>query len=182
MSTKIVLTGLIAAVAALPGLCVSQGEANPAGGYGEEQGKEGVSEDFDRAPVQCISMRQIEGTQIVDDQTILFYRRGGRVYMNLLEQECPTLLQNKLFSYRVTSGTRAARLCDFNAITVVDHLTQQLTYTCRLGMFHPIDEAQAEDLLSAPAPAYDSGSVVMEPVDGLTPIAVPDGVERITTQ
>jgi hypothetical protein len=128
-------------------------------GSAEEQ------DNFDRTPVNCVSMRRIEGTQIVDDQSILFYGRDGQIFLNILEATCPTLKQNKLFRYKLTSGTRTARLCDFNAITVVDGATNTLSYNCRLGMFHPIHESEAEDLLAAPAPAYDAGNVVLEPID-----------------
>lgn len=106
-----------------------------------------AEEHSDRTPVDCVSMRQIENTHVVDDRTILFYRRGGRIYMNLLESDCPTLRDNALFRYRVRSAVRTARLCDSDSITVVDRLTSSLTYNCRLGEFHPIDEARANELL-----------------------------------
>jgi hypothetical protein len=109
-------------------------------------------EDVDRTPVRCISMRQVESTRVVDDQTILFYRRGGIVYMNVLEQNCPTLERNRLFRYRINRGALSARLCDSDSITVVDRNTSSLTYHCRLGQFHPIDVSRAEELLLAPSP------------------------------
>jgi hypothetical protein len=132
---------------------------------GAAQVSDAGEEEFDRTPVQCISMRQIEGTQIVDDQNILFYRRGGRIYLNELETRCPTLKRNKLFRYRLTSGTRTANLCDFHSITVVDGLTGTLSHTCRLGMFHPISATQAEGLLVAPDAAPGAGTAVLEPIE-----------------
>jgi len=121
-----------------------------------EQGEE----TFDRTPVDCISMSQIANTEIVDDRTILFYRRGGRIYMNLLETQCPTLKSNNIFRYRVLSGVRSARLCDYHAITVVDRLTNSLTHNCRLGPFHPIDQARADELLR-----IGPGVTTTEPVE-----------------
>lgn len=116
----------------------------------------------DRAPLRCISMRQIESTHVVDDQTILFYRRGGLVYMNVLDRSCPTLERNRLFRYRVNRGALSARVCDSDSITVVDLDTGSLTYHCRLGQFHPIELGRAEELLAAPR---RDDSVEIEPVE-----------------
>ena len=130
----------------------------------QRPGREEVAEDdieFDREPQSCVSMSRIDRTEIVDDQTILFFQRGGRVYMNLLETNCPTLRSNGVFRYRISSGALTARLCDFHAITVMDRLSDSPTYNCKLGMFHPLLEDEAEQMLSPMTPS----PVRMEPVE-----------------
>lgn len=118
---------------------------------------------IDRTPQSCIAMSRIRRTEVLDDRTVLFVSRTGSGYVNLLETNCPTLKLNGLFRYRVNSGIRTARLCDSQAITVIDRLTNGLTYNCRLGPFHPVSEEQVQVLLNPQIGA----------TDGLTPIEVP---------
>ena len=114
----------------------------------------------DRTPVSCVAMSRIERTLVLNDRAILFVGRGDRAYVNLLEADCPTLKTNGLFRYRIDSGIRTARLCSTQAITVIDRLTNTLSYTCRLGRFHPVTKILAEMLLD-PTRTY---SVEMEPI------------------
>ena len=118
---------------------------------------------IDRTPRSCISMSRIRHTEVIDDRTVLFISRSGSGYVNLLETNCPTLKMNGLFRYRVNSGIRTARLCDSQAITVIDRLTNGLTHNCRLGSFHPVSEEQVQLILNPQVRATVE----------LTPIEVP---------
>lgn len=125
----------------------------------EETGGDDV---IDREPLRCVPMGQIQSADAVNDRAVLFYRRGGRIYVNILEQECPGLQRSNLFTYRVRGGARVARLCDTDSITVIDKLTNSAALTCRLGVFHPISDFQAEEILfSGRVP----GNIAVDPVE-----------------
>jgi hypothetical protein len=105
-------------------------------------------ESLDRTPQDCISTSRIRETDVIDDRTILFRMRGGDVYSNILDRECPGLGRNKRFMHE----TRGGRLCDIDTITVLEQWTGRLSegFTCRLGKFHPITQIEAEDLELGP--------------------------------
>ncbi len=42
-------------------------------------------------PKDCISLTQLDRTDIIDDRNILFYMRGKEVYLNQLPHRCPGL-------------------------------------------------------------------------------------------
>ncbi len=95
----------------------------------------------------CISLNRIDHTRVVDDQSILFYMRGGDVYLNRLPHRCPGLRWEEAFMYRTSIG----RLCDLDIITVLDNMGFGYSpgASCGLGMFYPISEVTAQELLQA---------------------------------
>ena len=101
----------------------------------------------DEAPEEggerCVNMRTVSRTVIIDDQTILFYMRGGLIYRNYLPRRCSGLAREKRFSY----STTISRLCDIDTITVLYNQGMGLSSgaSCGLGKFYAIsrDEAQA---------------------------------------
>ena len=103
---------------------------------------------FDRTPRDCVLTRNIARTDIVDDQTILFYMRGKDVaYRNYLPKKCPGLKRADRFSYQVTAG----RLCSVDLITVLELGVMpgrpfERGFTCRLGDFHPLSPEDIESL------------------------------------
>lgn len=99
---------------------------------------------LDRTPADCVMVSRIRRTRIVDDKTILFYMRGGRVYQNILERECPRLEREGRFMYEI----RGYRLCDIDTISVLDRIGVGFGrgFTCRLGEFHPISTEEAEEI------------------------------------
>ena len=96
-------------------------------------------------PQRCIQLSRINNTEVVDEKTIAFYLRGGRIYLNQLRRECRGLSDSKPFSYRTSTG----RLCSVDSITVLENYGFGLTpgASCGLGMFVPIDEDSLAILL-----------------------------------
>jgi hypothetical protein len=99
---------------------------------------------FDRTPRDCLIVSQIDGTEAVDDQTIIFRMRGNRVYRNTLPRACPGLLRENRIAYE----TRSSQLCSIDMITVLEDFGVGLRpgFTCRLGEFVPMSPADVEEL------------------------------------
>ena len=95
-------------------------------------------------PRDCIDLRGIERTRAPDEDTILFYMRGGDVYRNDLPASCPDLDFDERFMYRVSLN----RLCDSDVITVIDDVGFGFMggASCGLGKFRQVSEEEAEDL------------------------------------
>lgn len=89
-------------------------------------------------PVRCIQTTRIDRTEVIDDQTVVFYMRGRRIYVNHLDRACPGLDSGRPFSYRTTNS----RLCSVDTITVLEQSAFGLIpgFTCGLGQFEPADE------------------------------------------
>ena len=100
----------------------------------------------DNETQSCINLREVDRTRVPNENTILFYLRGGDVYRNNLPSRCPNLDFDERFMYRVTGN----RLCDTDVITVVEDLGFGVLSgaTCGLGPFQPITEEEAESLVS----------------------------------
>lgn len=58
----------------------------------------------------CISLTQIQRSEVVDDETILFHMRNGRIKEATLAFGCPSLKFYDSFSYRVYSNRLCARV------------------------------------------------------------------------
>jgi hypothetical protein len=99
---------------------------------------------FDRTPEDCIIVSRIDETDAIDDQNIIFRMRGNRVYRNTLPRKCPGLARENRIAYQTT----ASRLCSIDTITVLEDLGVGFRpgFTCRLGEFVPLSEAEVEDL------------------------------------
>lgn len=104
-----------------------------------------AEDEFDRTPINCLSVSRIRNTDIIDDRTILFFLRGNKeTYRAYLPRECPGLERNDRFAYEARNG----KLCDVDVITVLEQIGVSLTptFTCRLGKFIPITAEEAQDL------------------------------------
>jgi hypothetical protein len=106
---------------------------------GQQAGAQGP-EDM----VNCVSLSQVDRTEVIDDTTILFYMRGNRIYRNVLPHRCPGLNREQAFMYRVTTS----QLCNVDVITVLDRIGAGFMpgASCGLGKFQPISEAAVEEL------------------------------------
>src|SRR5688572_23628518 len=54
---------------------------------------------FDRTPQDCIVTTNIDETDAIDDQNIIFRMNGRRAYRNHLPRRCPGLERENRFSY-----------------------------------------------------------------------------------
>ena len=99
---------------------------------------------FDRTPENCVTVQRIDQTDAIDDQTIIFRMRGDRVYRNTLPNKCPGLQREN----RIAWETHTSRLCNVDTITVLEDFGIGLRpgFTCRLGQFVPLSEAEVEDI------------------------------------
>lgn len=88
--------------------------------------------------VNCIYLRNIRGTQVIDDKTIDFHMVGNKVFRNTLPNRCPQLGFQRAFAYQ----TSISQLCSVDLITViVQGGGPMMGATCGLGKFTPIEPA-----------------------------------------
>jgi len=108
-----------------------------------QRGDGARGDDADEAR-DCINLREIDRTRAPDEDTILFFMRGGEVYRNDLPNRCPDLDFDERFMYRVSLN----RLCDSDVITEIDDVGFGFMAgaSCGLGKFRPVSEEEAEDL------------------------------------
>lgn len=92
----------------------------------------------DRSPKLCLSIGRFRNTAVVDDQTILFFRRQD-VWLNVLRRACPGLKPGSIFAYQVHG--RVSRLCGGDLIFPAPG-----GIVCTLGKFYVITPAQARAL------------------------------------
>lgn len=95
-------------------------------------------------PERCIALNRLDRTEVIDDRTIVFHMRDGSLYLNHLDRECPGLKREERFMYSPTGN----RLCSIDTVTVLEQWAFGLTrgFTCSLGDFHPISEADLAEL------------------------------------
>ena len=93
---------------------------------------------------RCINLNRIDRTEIVNDRTIVFYLRGGEIYVNRLPHRCPGLRSRDTFMYKNTTNS----LCSVDTIRVMDSIggTLRPGVGCGLGEFHPVSEITVEQL------------------------------------
>ena len=89
-------------------------------------------------PEQCVSLSRIDHTDVIDDQNILFYMHGKKIYRNYLPYPCSGLRSRDTFMYR----TSLNQLCNVDIITVLDNLGFGFSplNSCGLGLFYPVSK------------------------------------------
>lgn len=98
----------------------------------DEYSKTGESEN-------CVHIRNIRSTRVLDDRHILFFMTGGKTYVNKLPNRCSRLGFERSFSYSVSGS----QLCNVDIITVIDDGTRGIS--CGLGMFEELEKKEKED-------------------------------------
>ncbi len=103
------------------------------------------AKDAGNANRDCLGLREIERTDVVDNDTVLFYLHDGDVYRNDLPYACPELKSEDRFLYRVPQD----QLCHIDTITVLrdEGFGFREGASCSLGVFKPIDPDAAARLL-----------------------------------
>ena len=97
---------------------------------------------------ECIQVRRIRRTEVLDDRTIAFRLQGSPVYLNILAKECPGLARQNRFTYRTT----VSALCRMDSIAVLfdDGVGGMRTGPgCALGPFHLISREDLKALKEA---------------------------------
>lgn len=89
-------------------------------------------------PINCVNLRSIRSTHVVDDKTIDFKMAGGKTYRNDLGSKCPSLGFEERFSYR----TSLSQLCNVDIIRVLHDYGGRLEEGagCGLGKFQQIEK------------------------------------------
>jgi hypothetical protein len=102
---------------------------------------------------KCINARILKRTDVVDDQHILFYMPGSKVYLNILPSLCKGLSRERRFSYTTLNRS----LCRFDSIRVLSDFGGALQQgrSCRLGYFHLTSKEEidaAQERMNEPPP------------------------------
>lgn len=104
-------------------------------------------EERDMDAVQCVRIASIDQIDIADEGTLIFRMRGDEVYRNELPHHCPGLRRDDTLMYRSSVG----QLCNVDIITILNDWGFGFApgASCGLGMFHPITEEIADELMQA---------------------------------
>ncbi len=79
----------------------------------------------------CIRVRSINHTRVIDDYNIFFIMNGKKAYLNTMKHRCSRLGFEKSFSYKV----QTSQLCNVDIITVFDSSGGIQGPSCGLGKF-----------------------------------------------
>jgi hypothetical protein len=122
-------------------VCTTSGSASLA------QENAAPPEERDLDAEHCVRINDIDDIAIVDSDTLIFRMRGDTVYRNDLPHRCPGLRRNDTLMYRSSVG----RLCSVDMVTVLEDWGFGFApgASCGLGMFHPITEQIADEMLRA---------------------------------
>jgi hypothetical protein len=82
----------------------------------------------------CLNVRDIQRTEAVDDQTILFHMRGGKIWRNTLKAACP-MLKVSPFTEVLNSGELVCANQQFIRLALTGN-------QCVLGDFTPVAPAR----------------------------------------
>jgi hypothetical protein len=124
--------------------CIVLLAATLSAGAGAQDGKDGDDDEATVAKV-CIDQHLIRRTRIIGDRNIAFILKNDTIYNNQLPRQCPSLQRNSLVNYAVASR----QLCaggQFQVLWQTGLGNYTPAFTCQLGAFVPITEAELEDL------------------------------------
>ncbi len=87
-------------------------------------------------PKKCLSLHAINTMKVIDENNILFYVRGQKLYQNTLPRKCSGLRPGSVISYEVYMG----RLCSNDLISVMDKFGDRFSPSnkCSIGKFEQI--------------------------------------------
>ena len=90
-------------------------------------------------PVDCLNLRDIRSTRIIDRTAILYETAGGTIYVNKPEGGAYSLDK---FDVLVTD-TRSSRLCDLDIVRLYDTAARMQIGFVNLGEFVPYRKAKS---------------------------------------
>lgn len=119
-------------------------------------GGRAAADTDDEAPAakSCLYEGDLRRTTVLDDRTILFTTRDGQTYSNSLPQQCPMMRGNSILNYEVEHR----RICSGSMFQVLVDYGFGLTpgVVCALGIFVPISEDEASDLIARSKQSSDN--------------------------
>lgn len=95
----------------------------------------------------CIDLGWLDQSEVIDDQTILFHMKGGKIYENKLPYRCSGLKFEGGFSF----ATSLHQLCNTDIIRVLHQGT-----ACGLGDFVPYEKPKKDK--EPPKPAEENST------------------------
>ena len=106
-----------------------------------------LADDTDevREPQRCINSRSIRRTEVINDDYVLFWVQGRRMYLNALQSSCTGLTQERRFSFETTTRS----LCAHDKIRVLREsgLGVYEGRSCTLGRFQEMTEEALDDFI-----------------------------------
>jgi len=110
----------------------------------------------------CIYLRMLRRTEVLDDRNILFEMTGGKIYRNFLPRRCHSLSNRESFMYE----SRASRLCRSDRIRVIDSMSMGAGMSgpsCALGKFYPVSENEVKAMKEQIRVAKEAGITSPDP-------------------
>ena len=97
---------------------------------------------------RCIDSRSIRRTDVVNDDNIVFYMRGSKIYLNTLTRTCGGLAREGRFSY----VTHTRSLCRLDAINILRDSGFGIYEgkVCKLGRFELVTEQDLTAMFDRP--------------------------------
>ena len=89
---------------------------------------------------RCINSRSIRRTEVINDDYVLFWVQGRRIFLNALPETCKGLSRDRRFSFETTTRSLCAR--DKIRILRESALGVYEGRSCSLGQFQPITEEE----------------------------------------
>mgnify|MGYP003578050387 CR=1 FL=1 len=145
-------TGLVLGAALLAAMAGTRAQAQEAQGQPQQALSEAqrAQAELDRTPESCVLLNRVDRNVAANDRQVVFFMKGGKNYINVLDQSCPALKAGDyrlIFQYK-TASAKTVRLCDFDGFTV----EKQTSRTgCSLGKFIPITPEEGAALTAKPA-------------------------------
>lgn len=85
-------------------------------------------------PVNCVNLRQMRTTRIVDETAVIYEQSRGRWFVNFPQGgKCPGLTADRAIATRTPSN----QLCSGDLVRVFDQTTPIQYGSCALGKFVP---------------------------------------------
>lgn len=134
---KLLAPVLIASVAVAGGFGLTQVEAGKKASKDDKYVIKTIGE-----PKSCVRRSQIRSTDVIDNSTIDFKMRGGKIYRNKLPNKCSGLKFEEAFSYRTSTDN----LCNVDIIRVLDQTAGRIDVrnACGLGKFQEIEKTRRD--------------------------------------
>ena len=90
-------------------------------------------------PVDCLNLRDIRSTRIIDRTAILYETRGGTIYVNKPQGGASSLDKWDV----LVTDTRSSRLCDIDIVRLYDTGSNFQSGFVNLGAFVPYRKAKS---------------------------------------